>query len=50
MRSHAPALPILRSRRLAEILTVLLLHPDVQFTLSELAATMGGPAADYGPA
>ena len=44
MRSEAPALlPILRSRHLAEILTVLLLHPDVEYTLSELAATLGLP-------
>ena len=44
MRSDAPALlPILRSRHLAEILTVLLLHPDVEYTLSELAATLGLP-------
>ena len=44
MRSEAPALlPILRSRHLAEILTVLLLHPDVEYTLSELAATIGLP-------
>ena len=43
MRSDAPALlPILRSRHLAEILTVLLLHPDVEYTLSELAATSIG--------
>ena len=44
MRSDAPALlPILRSRHLAEILTVLLLHPDVEYTLSELAAALGLP-------
>jgi hypothetical protein len=44
MRSDAPALlPILRSRHLAEILTVLLLHPDVEYTLTELAATLGLP-------
>lgn len=44
MRSHAPALlPILRSQHLAEILTVLLLHPDVEYTLSELAATLDLP-------
>jgi DNA-binding transcriptional ArsR family regulator len=44
MRSDAPALlPILRSRHLAEILTVILLHPDVEYTLSELAATLGMP-------
>ena len=32
-----------RSRHLAEILTVILLHPDVEYTLSELAATLGMP-------
>ena len=44
MRSEAPALlPILRSRHLAEILTLLLLHPDIEYTLSELAATLDLP-------
>jgi DNA-binding transcriptional ArsR family regulator len=44
MRSDAPALlPILRFWHLAEILTVLLLHPDVEYTLSDLAATIGLP-------
>ncbi|MGH3205224.1 MAG: winged helix-turn-helix domain-containing protein, partial [Streptosporangiaceae bacterium] len=44
MRSEAPALlPILRSRHLAEILTLLLLHPDAEYSLSELAATLGLP-------
>ncbi|MGA2830644.1 MAG: hypothetical protein ABSF03_31530 [Streptosporangiaceae bacterium] len=44
MRSDAPALlPILRSRHLAEILTLLLLHPDTEYSLSELAATLGLP-------
>jgi DNA-binding transcriptional ArsR family regulator len=44
MGSDAPALlPILRSRHLAEILTVILLHPDVEYTLSKLAATLGMP-------
>ncbi len=44
MRSDAPALlPILRSRHLAEILTLLLLHPDTEYTLSELAATLDLP-------
>jgi DNA-binding transcriptional ArsR family regulator len=44
MRSDAPALlPILRSRHLAEILTVILLHPDAEYTLSELAATLDLP-------
>lgn len=40
MRSNAPALlPILRSKHLAEILTVILPHPDSEYTLSELART-----------
>lgn len=44
MRSDAPALlPILRSRHLAEILTVILLHPDTEYTLSQLAATLDLP-------
>jgi len=44
MRSEAPALlPILRSRHLAEVLTLLLLHPDTEYSLSELAATLGLP-------
>ena len=38
MRSQPPGLlPILRSRHLAEILTLLLLHPDQEYTLSEIA-------------
>ena len=32
-------MPILRSRHLAEMLTLLLLHPDTEYTLSELAAS-----------
>jgi hypothetical protein len=44
MRSEAPALlPILRSRHLAEILTLLLPRPDTEYSLSELAATLGLP-------
>jgi DNA-binding transcriptional ArsR family regulator len=44
MRSDAPALlPIMRSRHLADILTLLLLHPDTEYTLSELATTLGLP-------
>ena len=44
MRSDAPALlPILRSRHLAEILTLLLLHPDTEYSLSELAAGLALP-------
>src|ERR1017187_4431921 len=44
MRSDAPALlPILRSLHLAEILTLLLLPPDTEYSLGELAATLGLP-------
>jgi DNA-binding transcriptional ArsR family regulator len=44
MRSEAPALlPILRSRHLAEILTLLLLHPGTEYTLSDVAATLSLP-------
>ena len=44
MRSNAPTLlPILRSRHLAEILTLLLLHPDLEYTLSEVAGRLGLP-------
>jgi DNA-binding transcriptional ArsR family regulator len=44
MRSNAPSLlPILRSRHLAEILTLLLLHPDAEYTLSEVAGQLGFP-------
>ena len=44
MRSDAPALlPILRSQHLAEILTLILLHPQVEYSLSDLATTLGLP-------
>lgn len=44
MRSEAPALlPILRSRHLADILTLVLLHPDTEYSLTELAGTLGLP-------
>jgi hypothetical protein len=44
MRSNAPELlPILRSRHLAEMLTLLLLHPDTEYTLSEVAGKLGLP-------
>jgi len=44
MRSNAPALlPILRSRHLAEILTLILLHPDMEYTLSEISGKLGLP-------
>lgn len=36
-------MPILRSRHLAEMLTLLLLHPDSEYTLSELAAKLNLP-------
>jgi DNA-binding transcriptional ArsR family regulator len=44
MRSNAPGLlPILRSRHLAEMLTLLLLHPDAEYTLSEVAVKLSLP-------
>jgi DNA-binding transcriptional ArsR family regulator len=44
MRSNAPALlPILRSRHLADLLTLLLLHPEVEYSLSEVADTLSLP-------
>ncbi len=44
MRSNAPGLlPILRSRHLAEMLTLLLLHPDAEYTLSEVAGKLALP-------
>jgi DNA-binding transcriptional ArsR family regulator len=44
MRSNAPGLlPILRSRHLAEMLTLLLLHPSTEYTLSEVAGKLGLP-------
>lgn len=44
MRSDAPGLlPILRSQHLAEILTLLLLHPDAEYTLTEVAAKLDLP-------
>jgi DNA-binding transcriptional ArsR family regulator len=44
MRSTAPGLlPILRSRHLAEILTLLLLHPDAEYSLSEVAGKLSLP-------
>lgn len=42
MRSKAPELlPILRSRTQAGVLTVLLLNPDLELSLTELAARVG---------
>lgn len=44
MRSEAPPLlPILRSRHQGELLAVLLLHPDREYTLSELARRLNVP-------
>lgn len=44
MRSDAPTLlPILRSRHLADILTLILLHPDAEYTLTEVAAKLSLP-------
>lgn len=44
MRSKAPPLlPIFRSRHQAELLTVLLLHPDREYSLTELAALLSIP-------
>ena len=44
MRSDAPALlPIFRSRHQAELLTILFLHPERDYTATELAARIGVP-------
>jgi DNA-binding transcriptional ArsR family regulator len=44
MRSNAPALlPVLRSRHLADVLTLLLLHPDVEYSLSDVASKLRLP-------
>jgi DNA-binding transcriptional ArsR family regulator len=44
MRSDAPALlPILRSRHLAEVLTLLLLHPESEYSLTDVAGKLGLP-------
>src|SRR6266511_3264407 len=44
MRSQAPPLlPILRSRHQGELLAVLLLHPDREYTLSELSRRLNVP-------
>ena len=44
MRSDAPTLlPIFRSRHQADILTQLLLHPDQDYTVSELSAGLSIP-------
>ncbi len=44
MRSDAPALlPILRSRHLAEVLALVVLHPDTEYSLTDLAGALGIP-------
>jgi len=46
MRSEAPALlPIFRSQHQAEMLAVLMLHPNQDFTLSDLARRLGVSAS-----
>jgi DNA-binding transcriptional ArsR family regulator len=46
MRSEAPALlPIFRSQHQAKMLSVLMLHPNQDFTLSDLARRLGVPAS-----
>ena len=46
MRSEPPALlPIFRSQHQAEMLAVLMLHPNQDFTLSDLARRLGVPAS-----
>jgi DNA-directed RNA polymerase specialized sigma24 family protein len=44
MRSEAPPLmPIFRSRHQADLLAWLLLHPDREYTTTELARRLGVP-------
>ncbi|MGH3501426.1 MAG: ArsR/SmtB family transcription factor [Nocardioidaceae bacterium] len=44
MRSDAPGLlPIFRSRHQADLLTLLLLHPDREYTITELSSTLAIP-------
>jgi DNA-binding transcriptional ArsR family regulator len=44
MRSEAPRLlPVLRSQHQADLLTVLLLHPDKEYTISDLAQRLSVP-------
>lgn len=44
MRAEAPALlPILRSRHQAELLTLLLLHPGTEYSITELSEKLGIP-------
>src|SRR5271165_6395855 len=44
MRTEAPALmPILRSQPQAELLTLLLLHPETEYSITELSVKLGAP-------
>lgn len=44
MRAEAPALmPILRSQHQAELLTLLLLHPGTEYSITELSDKLGAP-------
>jgi DNA-binding transcriptional ArsR family regulator len=44
MRSDAPRLlPILRSQHQADLLTMLLLHPDKEYTIADLAQRLSAP-------
>lgn len=46
MRSDAPALlPIFRSRHQAQLLATLFLHPDREYTITELAQLVGAPVS-----
>ena len=46
MRSEAPALmPIFRSQHQAALLAWLLLHPEHEYTLTDLAKKLGVPIA-----
>jgi DNA-binding transcriptional ArsR family regulator len=44
MRAEPPALmPILRSQPQAELLTLLLLHPETEYSITELSVKLGAP-------
>jgi DNA-binding transcriptional ArsR family regulator len=44
MRAEAPALmPILRSKQQAELLTLILLHPGTEYSITELSEKLGVP-------
>jgi DNA-binding transcriptional ArsR family regulator len=44
MRAEAPALmPVLRSQPQAELLTLILLHPGIEYSITELSARLGIP-------